>query len=128
MGAKLKREDGGRARFWCPACNDSHLVAIAGPSAWGFNGSDEAPTLTPSVLVTSGHFADARHRPAGDGCWCTYNAAKVAKGERPSPFTCYRCHSFVVGGRIEFLNDCSHALRGWHDLPDYPQPLERSTP
>lgn len=24
----------------------------------------------------------------------------------------YRCHSFIEGGRIRFLSDCSHALAG----------------
>lgn len=121
MGAKLKRAQGGRAHFWCPACDSSHTVAVEGQGAWGFNGSDEAPTLSPSVLVTSGHFLDGRHQPADGGCWCTYNAAQIAKGEEPSPFKCGRCHSFVTDGRIQFLDDCSHALRGWHDLPDWPE-------
>ncbi|MGC4033677.1 MAG: hypothetical protein QM754_18485 [Tepidisphaeraceae bacterium] len=28
------------------------------------------------------------------------------------PFTCYRCHSFVRDGQIEFLGDCTHELAG----------------
>jgi len=33
----------------------------------------------------------------------------------------YRCHSFVRDGRIEFLSDCTHALKGQTvDLPDLP--------
>jgi hypothetical protein len=32
-----------------------------------------------------------------------------------------RCHSFVTDGRIQFLDDCAHALRGQTvDLPDIP--------
>lgn len=31
------------------------------------------------------------------------------------------CHSFVRAGRIEFLGDCGHKLKGQTvDLPDYP--------
>jgi hypothetical protein len=31
-----------------------------------------------------------------------------------------RCHSFVKNGRIEFLSDCFHALKGRTvDLPDW---------
>lgn len=32
----------------------------------------------------------------------------------------YRCHSFVRDGKIEFLSDCTHSLRGKTvDLPDW---------
>jgi hypothetical protein len=57
-------------------------------TGWHFNGDMERPTFEPSVLVTGG----------GD----------------PT----YRCHSYVTGGRIQFLSDCSHALAGQTvDLP-----------
>ena len=50
---------------------------------WEWNGSFDAPTFTPSILVT---------------------------GERGKvPFA---CHSFVEGGNIRFLNDCTHSLAG----------------
>jgi hypothetical protein len=33
-----------------------------------------------------------------------------------------RCHSFVTGGRIQFLGDCFHALAGQTvDIPDWSQ-------
>ncbi len=33
----------------------------------------------------------------------------------------HTCHSFVKEGKIQFLNDCWHALNGQTvDLPDYP--------
>ena len=32
----------------------------------------------------------------------------------------YRCHSFVTDGRIQFLDDCTHALKGQTvDLPEW---------
>lgn len=32
-----------------------------------------------------------------------------------------RCHSFVRAGMIEFLSDCTHALRGQTvSIPDWP--------
>lgn len=62
-----------------------------GPNGWQWNGDRDKPTLTPSVLVTG----------RGD----------------PN----YRCHSFVTDGRIQFLDDCSHALAGQTvDLPAFP--------
>lgn len=83
------------AHFWCPGCDNPHAVKVAGGNAWNWNGSTEAPTLTPSVLSNGPgpHHTDAS----------------------PS------CHSFVTDGRIQFLMDCSHALAGQTvDLPEYP--------
>lgn len=74
--------------FWCPGCEDLHQVRIKTDSGcvkdpvWGFNGNVEAPTFTPSVRVRYG-------------------------GEEPRV-----CHFFVKAGKIEFLNDCTHALAG----------------
>jgi hypothetical protein len=61
-----------------------------------YNGNEEAPTLSPSLLVT----------------YCY--------GEEKTP---YICHSFVKDGRIQFLSDCTHPLRGQTvDLMDVPTP------
>lgn len=38
--------------FHCPGCGCSHVVRVEGPGAWGWNGSMDRPTFTPSVLVT----------------------------------------------------------------------------
>lgn len=110
----LRSAEGGRLHFWCPGCDEAHGISVA-PGGWGWNGSAEAPTFTPSVLVRGGHYM-----PGHEGsCWCTYNAAHPAA---PAPFRCKVCHSFVTGGRIQFLGDCTHALAGQTvDLPDYPQ-------
>ena len=99
----LRTIEGGCLGFWCPGCEEMHVVS----SGWAFDGNYEAPTFSPSVLVTSGHYCP-QHKP-GDSCWCTYNAAHP---EDPSSFECGRCHSFVRGGRIEFLGDSTHRLAG----------------
>lgn len=81
--------------FWCPACDAPHAVRVAGNGAWGWNGSTDAPTLTPSVFFNP---PGAHHNP-----------------ERET------CHSFVTDGRIQFLSDCSHKLAGQTvELPEYP--------
>lgn len=74
--------------FRCPGCDDLHAITTSGPGAWAWNGSLDAPTFSPSVLVTYGDHAGAR-----------------------------RCHSFVgcngaQPGEIVFLSDCTHALAG----------------
>lgn len=109
--------NGSSATFWCPGCKDFHSLNTAGSNrpVWGWNGSTDKPTFTPSVLAKSGHYASGHKQ--GDSCWCTYNA------EHPddADFSCYICHSFVTDGRIQFLSDCTHELAGQTvDLPEYP--------
>lgn len=79
-------------QFKCPGCKDYHNIPVTGERAWEWDGSLETPTLKPSIL-----------------------AKLHLKGEVKSV-----CHSFVRKGRIEFLNDCTHTLRGQTvDLPEY---------
>jgi hypothetical protein len=57
---------------------------------WTFNGDQEKPTFRNSVLL---------HEDRAHG---------------------YRCHSYVTDGRIQFLPDSTHALKGQTvDLPDW---------
>jgi hypothetical protein len=91
-------------------------------SIWGIGADFERPTFSPSVLVTSGHYM-ASHKP-GDRCWCDWNR------ENPDQqvFNCTRCHSFVRDGRIQFLNDSTHALAGQTvDVPDLPDHMKDPT-
>lgn len=109
----LKRDDGTRTMmFDCPGCGFLHQVHVAASNGpvWGWNGSMERPTFTPSVLVTwsqgeppvtAENFEEYKRNP-----WSQTTVEK-------------RCHSFVVDGRIQFLGDCTHALAGQTvDLPD----------
>ncbi len=46
----------------------------------------------------------------------TFSPSVLVDGAKPDR----RCHSFVRDGRIEFLGDCHHALKGTTvDLPPY---------
>jgi hypothetical protein len=71
--------------FYCPGCKESHTIPTVGAHAWGFNGDVETPTFTPSIRVSY-----------------TYGAERIE----------VVCHSFVESGKIRFLHDCTHALRG----------------
>ena len=74
--------------FWCPGCDEAHAVMVGGNypgPKWGWNGSLERPTFTPSILVRS------------------------KRGEAQTDKV---CHSFVNEGRIQFLGDCTHELAG----------------
>lgn len=110
----------GRVAFWCPGCNEAHAISVRhdedgqGP-IWGYNGNPDAPTFTPSVLLKVGHYCSGQE---GKDCWCTYEE----RIGRPAPFKCAICHSFVRGGQIEFLSDCTHELAGKTvPLPPFPE-------
>jgi len=58
-------------------------VRVEGSQPWTWNGDLDAPTFSPSVLVTM-----------------------------PMATHTHRCHSFVEAGTVRFLDDCTHALAG----------------
>jgi Family of unknown function (DUF6527) len=77
---------------WLPPGETKESPRATGPH-WGFNGDLDNPTLTPSVKSE-------------------YGGVRVETADRV-------CHSFVTNGRIQFLNDCTHALAGQTvDLPE----------
>ena len=107
LGTKLRTMEGHHVGFWCPGCDEMHIVRVAPhPHAWGFNGNGDAPTFTPSVLVQgTKRMTDDEH------------ARAMAGEELNLPKTV--CHSFVTDGCIQFLSDCTHALAGQTvPLPD----------
>ena len=85
----------------CPACECGHMF----DNKWEFNGDIEKPTFHPSLLVRSGHYMK-EHK--GE-CWCTYNRNHP---EENNTYNCCICHSFVIDGKIQYLNDCTHAMAG----------------
>lgn len=84
MGDVCELTGGQYLWWWCPGCDEPHMVDV---KRWEWNGSLTAPTLAPSILV--------RRR---------------AKPVRPEPQTV--CHSFVRDGKMQFLSDCTHTLAG----------------
>jgi hypothetical protein len=87
--------DDTRYVFHCPGCKCAHYVRVAGTrtigkAIWKWNGSLDFPTVTPSILTN----------PNG-----------------PKEF---RCHSYIRHGKIQFLYDSFHELKGQTvDLPDW---------
>lgn len=79
--------------FNCPGCDQWHRVPVTGPNKWTWNGSDESPTLRPSVK-----------------CAWTY-------GENDEK-RC--CHFFLKEGKIQFCGDCTHDLKGQTvEMPEF---------
>ena len=82
-------------------------------NSWSWNGSLEAPTFQPSVLVTGYEMSDEAYAMIERG-------ESPVGGKYPGNKTC--CHSFVTDGRIQFLSDSTHALAGQTvELPDWPK-------
>jgi len=78
----------------CPACKCSHGFWTNLPNSksnWTFVNNDlEKPTFYPSMLVYANKTGDQK-----------------------------RCHSFVKEGKIQYLDDCEHDMRGQTvELPD----------
>jgi len=92
--------------FRCPGCDDVHQIRVG---VWTWNGDEERPTFSPSVLVRGVQWAEGQgfRKP---------NHVGVEPGAEIT------CHSFVTDGRIQFLGDCTHSLAGqtvdlpaWHE-------------
>ena len=109
---KLHRVDEFHVAFHCPGCSCAHVIPVVEYSsqrpAWTWNGSLDAPTFIPSLLIRSGHYAPSAQTEEGI-CWCTYNREHP---EKPTLFTCGVCHSFVTNGQVNFLTDSTHHLAG----------------
>ena len=74
---------GGKAWYFkCPGCKEDHVIT---EGKWKFNGDINSPTFSPSLLVHS------------------------VNKDNPDYF---RCHSYIRDGMIQFLNDCTHELKG----------------
>lgn len=94
----------GLVMFWCPGCEHYHGVSTELPNEltgakWQWNGSLVRPTFKPSILVRGTRkITDEEYD-------------RIMAGEKLDiPDTV--CHSFVTGGKIRFLSDCTHALAG----------------
>ena len=84
--AKFKEEMSGYFEFHCPGCKTEHYISTSPEfgAVWQFNGDLDKPTVSPSLLWNAGG------------------------GNPTTPI----CHSFIRDGKIQFLNDCTHDLKG----------------
>lgn len=90
MGIVAKDIGDGQIMYWCDGCQQHHMVTTKhknkNGAQWGFNGSFDKPTFKPSVNI------------------------HIQYGEVGKPDT--RCHHFVREGNIQYLNDCTHDMKG----------------
>jgi len=71
-GCTDSRGDYSMVWIWCPGCGEHHAVPVTKPSngegvAWVFNGNEEKPTLSPSILVRHGADNSVCHSFVTDG-------------------------------------------------------------
>ena len=113
----LRNNNQGGVMFWCPGCKEPHAIGCGegnGPR-WQWNGDVNKPTFTPSIHVRTGHFVPGFKQ--GDTCWCTYYEEF---SDDIVDYGCKICHSFVTDGKIQFLEDSTHHLKGMTvDLPEW---------
>jgi hypothetical protein len=84
---------------YCPGCKHQHTFHVETAPHWKFNGDQARPTFTPSMRV--------------------YIPAFEHEGKTRPERTI--CHYHLVKGRIRFLNDSRHELKGKTlELPDLP--------
>lgn len=118
-------------RIDCPGCGCHCLPTAETPedalpsnkARWGFNGNFDRPTFTPSILARWYEMSEESERRLDAGEQAPLTGAMRPDGtpERRWPGRDMVCHSFVTDGRIQFLDDCTHALRGQTvDLPEIP--------
>jgi len=113
LSNKLRSVQDGGLAFWCPGCQQLHVVWVGagrGPR-WEWNGDVNKPTFGPSVKVTHRH-------PKG---YSNEHPAPVGyKGEYVNDV----CHFFVIAGEIQYCADSDHWLKGRNvELPDLPEEL-----
>lgn len=104
----LRRSTNGFSH-WCPGCKEMHTINTDAPNhsgaRWSFDGNVSAPTFSPSINISS-----PEH---------TFPDGVKIEAER--------CHYFLKSGRLEFLGDCTHALKGQTvPLPELPPPYRDS--
>lgn len=110
-------------RFWCPACEESHLIWINRPQSWTWDGNADAPSIAPSVkcewdkITPEGMAMIDRGEPAN----IPIEIGGVMKMKYPT--TAYCCHSTISAGQITYCPDCTHGLVGQTvQLPPFPTP------
>lgn len=84
--------------YWCPGCEMLHPVylqpdpSVGQTDVWQWNGDVDKPTFSPSLLL-----------------------------DYSSKGTKNVCHVFIKEGKIQFLSDCTHALKNQTvPLPNIP--------
>lgn len=103
---KVQPTSDGKFLFFCPGCKCGHWFKTTPPEPqWTFNGDMEKPTVRASILVKSKRYPSGGEFPTDE----EYD--RMMK-EGSIGMVNWVCHSFVTDGNIQFLDDCTHELKG----------------
>lgn len=108
--------------FWCPACDEAHVIRVNKPGWWTWNGDYDKPTIggdpKRSIKVET-------YKLSARGEEMIARGERVPEGQR-YPGADYCCHSTITDGLISFCGDCTHAMVNQTVmLPDWPErPVE----
>ena len=103
---KVRETSDGKYIFFCPGCRCGHYFKTTPPEPqWTFNGDMEKPTVRASILVRGVVY------PSGGSFPTDEEHARIMGGEKMG-MTKTVCHSFVTDGMIQFMDDCTHELKG----------------
>ena len=112
---KVQLEGNDRLLFRCPGCNHSHVITYGPNGIWTYNENPDKPTFRPSVLYTS-----QRLKLHGAELSAFMYERTLVEPKPPIEYVPTVCHSFVTDGMIQFLDDCTHDLKGQTvELPDF---------
>jgi hypothetical protein len=91
--------------FVCPGCNCEHAF----DDRWQFNQDFEKPTISPSYLIMYDYSSPENNNKSK----AFYKKHNRYPTRAELPYDLHEvCHSFIRNGMIEFLNDCTHLLKG----------------
>lgn len=96
MDGDQRVELGRACWFWCPGCDMQHMVNVIGEDGsaasvtWDWDGSVEAPTFSPSILLTGGSKDVRCHSFIRSGRWeflgdCSHSLAGQTVDMVPLP-------------------------------------------
>jgi hypothetical protein len=110
--AKISQMSDNEYVFHCPGCKCGHAVRVNGRkfengAGWQWNGSVDARTFSPSLLIHSSEFTELGKQQYQD--WINHRR-EIPGGKIDSRATV--CHSFITDGMMQFLPDCTHDLAG----------------
>ena len=88
----------------------------AGTSCWNWNGDTEKPTIKPSIATRWNYFSMDAITEDDWGPWEEKGGTK-SRGIKPESRhkmkeELIRCHTWITDGKAQFLDDCTHNLRG----------------
>lgn len=114
MNDKISRYKSGKNigyHFHCEGCGSAHGVFIKGSGVpiWKWNGDLEKPTFTPSVLLKYKNLSKEGNKLNKE--FYKKHGRYMTLKELPYD-SLYICHSYITDGKIRYLNDCTHHLKG----------------